>query len=98
MEPVHLVTPIDFLFGVFGFSGGILAAIKVLRRQPLRNASIFLQVSLLIIKMANHYFTTHPEAKEKINKKIEHLLEKISHDLKIYMNQKDEVRRGEYAG
>lgn len=94
----YILNPIDITFGVIGFLSGIGTAIRIFRKRPLRNAGILLQVSLLIIKMADHYFSTHPEAKEKLNKKIVEQLQNINDNLKSYMNDRHKTIEDNFAG
>ena len=78
---MHILSPIDLFVGLISFSTGIVAAARILKKNPLRNASILLQVSLLISKMAKYYFDNHPEAREKLNTQTLAMLEKISNQL-----------------
>lgn len=79
-------SPIDILFSVFGFITGSLTLSRWVKNNPYRNLSIFLQVSLLIIKMAKSYYDAHPEAKEKLNAQIRDRLDRISDQLYEYMS------------
>lgn len=76
--------PLDILIGVFSFSGGAFAMWRRYRKSPLHNATLFLQVSILIFKMAQTYFNAHPHAKEKLNARIVELMERISNQLREY--------------
>lgn len=70
------------LFSTFDLSVGIVAfivgAFVSRRASQTVGFGIFLNASLLIIKMTQYYFNTHPEAKSKVNDTIVGLLNQIS--------------------
>lgn len=91
MEILHIFSPIDILVGLVSFLSGILVMIRQFKKNPLRNASIFLQVSLLMVKMAQHYFETHPDARDKLNERTIRALEKISRQFDDYYNRNKRI-------
>lgn len=76
LHNLHL-SAIDFFIGVLSFIMGSGSTLVKLKRNPAKGISVFLQVSLIIIKMAKHYYDTHPEAKQKLNGEARGLLEKL---------------------
>lgn len=89
---LSILSPFDFFLGVFSFATGLAAAMRILKKSPVRNASIFLQIALLITKMAKYYFDSHPEAKEKLNTQTLAMMEKLSGQLQG-INDKDTDRK-----
>lgn len=69
VEPAHIMdiiglNPIDIAIGVISFIIGRFTFSK----DKNRSIGLFLQVSLLMIRMAKHYIDTHPEAKKKLSR------------------------------
>jgi len=89
MDIFSIISPIDVLFTGAGFLSGILVVLRRLKNNPYRNLSIFLQVSLLLVKFTKHYYDSHPQAKEKLNIAIMARLDKIVHQLDEYMGNKE---------
>lgn len=81
---------VDVFIGLFSFSVGSLATLRKFRSNPYRSMSIFLQVSLLLLKMSKSYYDSHPEAKKKLNAQIAQRLDKISDQLYEYTHGKKE--------
>lgn len=85
----EIVSPVDVLFAGTGFLSGALVVLRRFKNNPYRNLSIFLQVSLLLVKITKHYYDSHPEAKAKLNQAIMIRLDKIVHQLDEYMGNKE---------
>lgn len=83
-------SPFDIIVGIFSFMAGAVAMLQRYKNNPYRNLSIFLQVSILVINMAKQYYDHHPDAKEKLNKKIVERLDKISDQLYEYIHGRKE--------
>lgn len=90
IDPTTLFSPVDILIGLGGIVIGGFASLAKFKNNPYRNMSIFLQVSLLIIKMAKQYYDTHPDKKERLNKQIADRLDHISTQLYEYTHGRKE--------
>lgn len=54
-------------------------------KRELKGISIFIQISMLLVKIVKHFYNTHPEAKAKIDKKYLDILDKIyNKNLKVH--------------
>lgn len=68
----------DFLVaGVTFLVGGFAVFRKFFQKKRIGTIGITLQVVLLILKMSRHYYSTHPEAKKKLDRAISLKLDKI---------------------
>ena len=75
---------VDVLFWVGGMFFGLISGLSRFKQNPYRNLSIFLQVSILLVKMAKSYLDSHPDTKEKINEEIKKKLDQIIQQLYEY--------------
>lgn len=57
--------PIDLAIGVGSFIVGRLLS----QKGRVKNIGLLLQISLFLVKLAKHYFDTHPEATKELNSK-----------------------------
>ena len=87
---LQILSPVDIVIGAFSFLIGSLATVGRFKSNPYRNLSIFLQVSLLIIKMAKSYYDAHPKAKEHLDAQLAQRLDRISDQLYEYMHGRRE--------
>lgn len=58
--------------------GGLLTAVTF-RGNPFRGLSLFVQVTYMLIKMARHYYRTHPDAKKKFDKRMTDYFDRMYH-------------------
>lgn len=72
LELNQLINPFDIVIGVLFFLAG-----RVLKDKN-RGISLFLQVSILLLRITKHYFDTHPEA-AKIANKYRHEVDTLYH-------------------
>ena len=95
MDVINSLSPIDLFVGFFSFLAGSVAMIQKFKRNPMRNAGLFLQVSLMLIKMAQYYFKSHPEARQKLNDKTINMLEKVSRQMEDYKQARSSIKLSE---
>ena len=65
--------PVDLAIGLFSY----LAGSQIAKRGKYRSIGIFLQVSLLVMRITKHYFDTHPEARATVNPKLRKQIESL---------------------
>lgn len=68
---------IEFIIAIFTVVFGASFAWFRFRKVTIREIGIFLQVALILVKMAKHYYDTHPESKKRLDGKARKYLQKI---------------------
>lgn len=66
--------PLDIGIALLSYVAG-----RLMQKAERRSIGIFMQVSILLLRMAKHYADTHPTAKKTVTKRIHDEINRLHH-------------------
>lgn len=70
----HIINPLDLIIAIISFVAG-----RLLNRKSTRSVGLLMSIAVLFIKMAKHFYDTHPDA-VRFGKKYKLAVDRMYHE------------------